>query len=178
VICLHTSRTLIRFVHNFKVTIAQYLAKVSKEAIILLLKAKVGVWEEGVTHHPDLCETNRFVVGEADKSVDEDRWCISCMCWLIPSIAKLGGGMCKSCWETTPGGSLEIEGCLEQKHLSFEGDESPASIEGAAHIIGGTGFEHPKLFYCYCCIKLMLMIRLKVCEVCDIYALGYELRVE
>jgi hypothetical protein len=45
-------------------------------------------------------------------------------------------------------------------------------------VIGGTGFEHPKLFYCYCCIKLMLMIRLKVCEVCDIYALGYELRVE
>ena len=50
-------------------------------------------------------------------------------------------------------------------------------IEGAT-LIGGTGFEHPKLFYCYCCIKLMLMIRLKVCEVCDIYALGYELRVE
>jgi len=47
-----------------------------------------------------------------------------------------------------------------------------------ACLIGGTGFGPPKLFYCYCCIKLMLMIRLKVCEVCDIYALGYELRVE
>jgi hypothetical protein len=45
-------------------------------------------------------------------------------------------------------------------------------------LTGGAGFEHPKLFYCYCCVKLMLMIRLKVCEVCDIYALGYELRVE
>ena len=47
-----------------------------------------------------------------------------------------------------------------------------------SRVIGGTGFGPPKLFYCYCCIKLMLMIRLKVCEVCDIYALGYELRVE
>ena len=45
-------------------------------------------------------------------------------------------------------------------------------------LIGGTGFGTPKIFYCYYCIKLMLMIRLKVCEVCDIYALGYELRVE
>ena len=46
------------------------------------------------------------------------------------------------------------------------------------NVIGGAGFGPPKLFHCYCCIKLMLMIRLKVCEVCDIYALGYELRVE
>ena len=48
----------------------------------------------------------------------------------------------------------------------------------ACMVMGGTGFGPPKLFYCCCCIKLMLMIRLKVCEVCDIYALGYELRVE
>ena len=72
-IYLHTSRTLVRFVHNFKVTIAQYLAKVLKEAIILLLKAKVGVWEEGVTHHPDLSESNRLVVGEADKLAGPQR---------------------------------------------------------------------------------------------------------
>ena len=52
------------------------------------------------------------------------------------------------------------------------------TLESTLCVIGGTGFGPPKLFYCYCCIKLMLMIRLKVCEVCDIYALGYELRVE
>ena len=45
-------------------------------------------------------------------------------------------------------------------------------------LIGGGGFRHPKLFHYYFCVKFIWMSRLKVCEVYDTYALGYELRVQ